>query len=107
MTRKPNALAKVVPLLALVALPVHALQIRAYNPAVHDRFTGTVVAPVKNPGQLYAGLDLSGIGWFAASSDIQFALVGRQHVVFATHFSPALADWLIANSSQNCSVALP
>lgn len=77
---------------ALLAVPVaNAIEIRAYSPGAHDRFQGFPANPVKNEGQDFASLDLSGIGWFVISPGIQFALISRQHVVFASHFSQIVA----------------
>ena len=73
-------------LLLLTALPASAIEIRSYSAIQHDRFVDFPSSPAKNPDQDFAHLDLTGIGWFVSSPDIQFALVSRQHVLFASHF---------------------
>ncbi|MCP5545283.1 MAG: trypsin-like serine protease [Akkermansiaceae bacterium] len=71
---------------------LQGFQIRSYDPTDHDRFTGTIGAPMKNPNQLFANLDLTGVGWRQGVGDIECALVSRQHVVFATHFAGELQN---------------
>lgn len=64
-----------------------AIEVRGYTPVAHDRFLGFPSNPTVNPGQDFSHLDLSGIGWFEKFRDIQFALISRQHVLFASHFA--------------------
>ncbi len=77
--------------LPILAPAARGLEIRDYDPADHDRFTNFPAAPVVNPDQLFAGRDLSGVGWFVAEPDIQMALVSRRHLLFANHFYGAVA----------------
>ncbi len=75
-------------------MPAAALEIRAYNPAVHDRFTGYSGAPVMNPGFLYDPLKFTGVGWNATQAHKQFALVSPRHFVAAQHNLPAIGHEL-------------
>ena len=80
-------------ILALVPLrPAEGFEIRSYNATDHKRFDNFPSAPTVNPNQLFAAQDLSGIGWLNGSADIQYALISRQHVVFATHFASAIGN---------------
>jgi len=80
-------------ILALVPLrPAQGFEIRIYNAIDHKRFDNFPSAPTVNPNQLFAAQDLSGIGWLATSPDIQYALISRQHLVFATHFASAIGS---------------
>lgn len=72
---------------ALGVLPLAALEIRDYDPAAHDRFLDFPANPTKNPDQLDAVYDLTGIGWLSNSPGIEYALISRQHILAATHFS--------------------
>ena len=84
------------PLLAvlclLAGLPSSAVQIRAYDPARHDRFTGFPSAPVSNPGFLFDNSRFTGLAWGVSNIERQFALVSRRHFVCATHYRPALGS---------------
>ncbi len=71
-----------------------ALELRAYDPARHDRFTGFPTAPAHNPGFLFADADLTGVGWVVESPQRQVTLVSPVHFVGANHYRPA-ADWTI------------
>ncbi len=90
-------------LLSVPLLPAGAVVFRSYDADLHPRFDNFPASPEVNPDQLFADLDLTGIGWYSSSPDIQFALVSRQHVVFATHFRPAVTgpiDFLSASGTE-------
>ncbi|MCW1913230.1 hypothetical protein OJ996_06590 [Luteolibacter sp. GHJ8] len=74
-------------LLLLPALtpPGHALDIRAYNSALHDRFTGYPFSTVMNPAFLYDASKFTGVGWNGSEAYKQFALISPQHFVCASH----------------------
>jgi hypothetical protein len=72
-------------LLPALTLPAHALQIRGYNAAVHDRFTGFPGGPVMNPTFLHDATKFTGVGWAATEAHKQFALVSPRHFVCAAH----------------------
>lgn len=72
-------------LLPALTLPGSALEIRAYNPAVHDRFTGYPAAPVMNPGFLYDASKFTGVGWNFSEAYKQFAMISPRHFVCASH----------------------
>jgi hypothetical protein len=72
-------------LLPALTLPAHALDIRVYNAAVHDRFTGYPSSPVMNPGFLYDASKFTGVGWNASQAHKQFALISPRHFVCASH----------------------
>lgn len=76
---------------AILAAPAGAVVFRSYDAARHARFDPFPTDPGINPSQIFASLDLTGIGWYPAAPQIQFALVSRQHVVFATHFQPSVS----------------
>ena len=63
------------------------IEIRTYDADDHDRFLDFPSSPTINPNQDFAHLDLTGIGWYGPSPDIQLTLVSRQHVLFASHFA--------------------
>ncbi len=88
-----NSGLSIVPLSALALLSVagwsHALEIRTYGAARHDRFTGDISsAPAFNDSAWYGSRNFSGVGWIPGEASRQFALVSPQHVVFARHFYP-------------------
>lgn len=72
--------------LVLSGSAAQAIYLRALNPSAHARFSGFPSATAINPGHIFSGTDLTGIGF---RSDLypptQCALVTRQHVIFATH----------------------
>jgi hypothetical protein len=76
-------------LLPALTLPGHALEIRTYNAAVHDRFTGYPSFPVMNPGFLYDASKFTGVGFHATQGHKQFALVSPRHFLFADHAKPS------------------
>ena len=76
--------AALLPLPALI-LPAQALEIRNYNAAVHDRFTGYPGAPVMNPNFLYDATKFSGVGFHLTQGHKQFALVSPLHFLCADH----------------------
>ena len=80
-------------LAGLLALPAaaSALQIRACDPAIHDRFSsGYPGAPVPNPGFLGAAHDFSGVGCKTGDSDRSFTLISTRHYVGAAHAAHAV-----------------
>lgn len=76
-------------LLPVLTLPVHALDIRVYNAAVHDRFTGYPSFPVMNPGFLYDASKFTGVGFHTTQGHLQFALVSPRHFLCADHVKPS------------------
>jgi len=72
-------------LLLALLLPASGMDIRAYNPAVHDRFAGFPSAPVMNPTFLYNSAKFTGAGWFNPDTYRQCALVTPKHFLAATH----------------------
>lgn len=79
--------------LPLAALPAAGVQIRAYDPAVHDRFeSGYPSDPVVNDGFFQADKELSGIGWRAANANHSYALITPQHFVGARHIQPSVGE---------------
>lgn len=86
-------------LLACLLLPCMAhqgwgIELRAYEAARHDRFTGYPVAPVWNDAAWFGSRGYSGIGWAPADESFQrqFALITPLHLVGATHFQPNLGS---------------
>ncbi|MCH7225465.1 trypsin-like serine peptidase [Haloferula sp. A504] len=75
-------------LFLLTLASADAIVFRSYDATRHKRFDPFPTNPQINPNQIFANLDLTGIGMNAISADIQCALVSRQHVLFATHFTP-------------------
>lgn len=86
-------LATVFAALLLLAAPARALVIwGGALPAVNERFAGGFPgSPVANtdPSFLAAGLDLSGIGWLAASPQFALTLLSPRHFAIAAHTAPA------------------
>lgn len=73
-------------LLPALTLPAASLEIRSYNAAVHDRFTGFNSAlPVMNPSFLHDATKFTGLGWFSTGGHKQPALVSPRHFLWATH----------------------
>ncbi len=72
----------------VLTLPAAALEIRSYDPAVHNRFTGFPGAPVMNPAFLHDAAKFTGTGWFASGAHKQCTLVSPRHFVWATHHVP-------------------
>ena len=81
-------------LLPALILPGPALEIRAYNAAVHDRFTGYPGGPVMNPGFLYDASKFTGVGFHSNQGHLQFALVSPRHFLCAHHAKPNIGDTL-------------
>lgn len=77
---------------AILSSPAHAIQIRSYSAARHDRFTGFPSAPVLNTASWFPGSSYTGVGWSLSDPRKQFALITPQHVVFAEHFKPFIGD---------------
>lgn len=88
--RLPAALAGCLSLL-LTGVPAGALGLRAYDATSHDRFVNFPSDLDINTGHIFNTVDLTGIG-FRTNVDPtrQAALVGRQHVLFATHYRDQL-----------------
>jgi len=73
-------------LAVLAAGRAHALDIRNYSAARHDRFTGFPGAPVLNTGSWFNGGLYTGVGWSMAEPNRQFALVSPRHFVLPSHW---------------------
>ena len=76
--------------LAVVGLSLtcaNALQIRSYNAARHDRFTGFPGSPVVNGSAWFVGSQYSGVGWWVSDPQRQFALISSKHLLMANHFT--------------------
>ncbi len=88
----PRVLA-ILAVLLLAAAPARALVIwGGALPAVNERFSGGFPgAPVANtdPSFLAASLDLSGVGWLAASPQFALTLLSPRHFAIAAHTAPA------------------
>ncbi len=69
-----------------------AVQIRGYDAARHDRFTGFPAAPVENAGFLHVAARFRGVGWWAGGVNRQLALVSPRHFVCATHYMPTVGS---------------
>lgn len=78
--------------LGVFAAPLQALQLRGYQAAVHDRFTGFPSAPVMNPGFLHGAERFTGVGWYVPDTRRQFTLVTPRHFLCATHFLPVVGE---------------
>ena len=76
----------------VVAAGAGAVQIRGYDAARHDRFTGFPAAPVENAGFLHVAARFRGVGWWANGVNRQFALVSPRHFVCATHYMPTVGS---------------
>lgn len=74
--------------LFIAALPgaALALDIRAYDPARHDRFVPGPEGPLPNPTSYYNAANYTAVG-FGPSDGRQFALVTPEHVLFAGHYA--------------------
>lgn len=70
-----------------LTLPASALEIRSYNPVVHDRFIGfSGGGQTFNPTFIYDSNKFTGLGWFSsAGAHRQPGLVSPRHLVWATH----------------------
>lgn len=90
-SRAMRRFASLLGLVSMMALS-HGVVLRNYSAVLNDRFINFSLSPAVNPTSLYAAVDLSGVGWFLPNPDIQFTLVSRQHLVFASHFSPAIGN---------------
>lgn len=75
-------------LVLALTLQAPALDIRTYDPARHDRFTGWPGAPVMNPGFLHDATKFTGVGWGTTQGHKQYTLVTPRHFLCAAH-SPA------------------
>lgn len=77
-------------LLAGLAGPARAVEIRDYVPARHDRFIGFPTTPSWNDSAWYGSRSFSGVGWVPSDPDHkrQVALVSPLHAVCATHYPP-------------------
>ncbi len=83
----PAALPALV-LVLLLQVSAPALDIRTYDPAKHDRFTGWPNAPVLNPTFLFDGTKFTGVGWGTTQGHKQYTMITPRHFVCAGH-SPA------------------
>jgi len=89
---------------ALGVSPVHALQIRSYTAARHDRFTDYPSAPALNTSSWFDGSHYTGVGWSVVSPEKQFALVTRRHLVCAEHYRPSVNETIRFLSSSGVIV---
>ncbi len=80
--------------LPALTLSAAALEIRSYDPAVHNRFTGFPGAPVMNPTFLHDAARFTGTGWFASGAHKQCTLVSPRHFVWATHHIPLNGEFV-------------
>ena len=81
-----------------VATPGDALTVFNYSATVNERFdSGFPGAPVANTSGSFigAGLDLSGIGWRANSTQFAVTLVSPQSFITAGHVAPGIGDTLV------------
>lgn len=68
----------------------HAIEIRGYTPARHDRFVTDANGTQHNPGAYYVSSRYTGLGYGPGGGDgRQFPLITPQHVLFARHNAPA------------------
>lgn len=73
------------------AFPAQGLELRNYNPGVHNRFSsGFPDNPVMNPNFLHNASKFTGVGWWwingnPTASDIQFTLISPRHVLSVRH----------------------
>lgn len=75
----------------LLALPVHGLVIRGYDPARHNRFaSGFPASPAVNPNFHAAFYDFSGVGWHSADPNLGCTLISPLHFVGANHVKPGI-----------------
>lgn len=75
-------------LVLLLQASAPALDIRTYDPARHDRFTGWPNVPVLNPNFLFDGTKFTGVGWGSTQGHKQYTMITPRHFVCAGH-SPA------------------
>lgn len=81
----------IVALWLTVSVPsTQALVIDTYIPSRHDRFSGFPAAPVHNPSFMYAGLNLTGVGWDTSNPSRQLTMVSPRHFLGAYHYKPAI-----------------
>lgn len=88
--RFPAALAGMLTCCALLVTSAalsHAMVVRVFSATEHQRFDPFPANAEINTSSIFSTADLTGIGFRSdAYPTYQCALVGRQHVVFATHF---------------------
>ncbi len=77
-------------LFLLGSTALHALVMRVYDPAQHDRFTGFPSAPVHNPTFMHAALNIFGVGWHTGNTASQLTMVSPLHFVGANHYKPGV-----------------
>ncbi|MEP4077802.1 hypothetical protein [Haloferula sp.] len=76
----------------LPSCPAMALELRAYDPTLHDRFLDFPEDPSFNPSFPLDYEQLTGIGWESGNSQKQYALISPCHAVFAAHNAPAIGS---------------
>jgi hypothetical protein len=70
------------------AVPLRALDVTGYEPAVNDRFAaGYPNAPVPNQGSKFVGgaFDWTCVGWDAEEPTHSVTLISPRHFIYATH----------------------
>ena len=61
--------------------------VRTYNAASHKRFDPFPTNPQINTNHIFSAVDLTGVGFKSTNlPTVQCTLVGRKHILFATHF---------------------
>lgn len=71
------------------------LQIRAYNPARHNRFvSGYPTNPVANTNFFKSYYDFSGVGWHSTAPYLSYTLISPKHFVGANHVKPGIGTAL-------------
>ena len=86
-----SAIGRVFVLVMCLGAAAHAsaLLVRAYDPVVHDRFTGYPDAPVANPTYIGSAFDFSGVGWDVSVPRRSVAMISPRSFVGARHFQIA------------------
>jgi hypothetical protein len=88
-----------------LALPLQAIELRNFDPARHNRFTGSFTQPGWNDSAWYQSRLYGGIGWAAEQGDPrQYALVSPTHVVGAAHYLPPLGSGIVFLSQDGSLV---
>ncbi len=79
------------PLLFLTIAASHALEIRTYSSARHDRFINGPSGLILNPDAYYVSSRYTGVAYATQTNESrQYALVTPEHVLFAKHFQQGL-----------------
>jgi hypothetical protein len=71
---------------------VMALEVRAYDPARHDRFVNFPSNLASNPDFYLKDEDWSGFGWSEADTRRHLTLISPKHFVGAAHFRPRVGQ---------------